>query len=114
MRTHACIAVVLAVLGAAAGPGAAAQTVSLNGSMGTRQALLVIDGRPRVVEVGASVMGVRLISLSATQAEVDVAGQRRLLLRGHRFDLFHRRCFLGALLVGCADRWSHEQAEDQE
>lgn len=82
MRARACFTALCAVLGLSAGPGAAAQTVSLNGSMGTRQALLVIDGRPRVVEVGASVMGVRLISLSATQAEVDVAGQRRLLFAG--------------------------------
>jgi aspartyl protease family protein len=59
-----------------------AQTVTLNGGMGTRQALLVIDGMPRVVEVGATVQGVRLLSLSATQAEVDVGGQRRLLLAG--------------------------------
>ena len=59
-----------------------AQTVTLNGSMGTRQALLVIDGVPRVLEVGAAVQGVRLLSLSATQAEVDIGGQRRLLFAG--------------------------------
>ena len=59
-----------------------AQTVTLNGSMGTRQALLVIDGVPRVLEVGATAQGVRLLSLSATQAEVDVGGQRRLLFAG--------------------------------
>jgi len=69
-----------AILTAAA--SASAQTVTLNGSMGTRQALLVIDGVPRVVGVGATVQGVRLLSLSATQAEVDVGGQRRLLLAG--------------------------------
>ena len=34
---------------------AQAQTVTLNGSMGTRQALLVIDGVPRVLEIGATV-----------------------------------------------------------
>ena len=50
--------------------------------MGARQALLVIDGVPRVVEVGATVQGVRLVSLSGTQAEVDVGGQRRLLVAG--------------------------------
>ncbi len=61
---------------------AIAQTVTLNGSMGTRQALLVIDGVPRVLEVGATAQGVRLLSLSATQAEVDVGGQRRLLFAG--------------------------------
>lgn len=61
---------------------AAAQTVSLNGSMGARQALLVIDGVPRVVEVGATVQGVRLVSLTPAQAEVDVGGKRRLLFAG--------------------------------
>jgi aspartyl protease family protein len=59
-----------------------AQTVTLNGQMGSRQALLVIDGQPRVVEVGATVQGVRLLSLSGTQAEVEVGGQRRVLVAG--------------------------------
>jgi len=61
---------------------ASAQTVTLNGSMGTHQALLVIDGVPRAVEVGATVQGVRLVSLSPTQAEIDVGGQRRTLFAG--------------------------------
>jgi aspartyl protease family protein len=61
---------------------ASGQTVTLNGSMGARHALLVIDGRARVVEIGATVQGVRLISLSTTQAEVDVGGQRRQLVAG--------------------------------
>ena len=61
---------------------AVAQTVTLNGSMGARQALLVIDGVPRVVEVGASVLGVRLLSLSGTQAEIEAAGTRRTLVAG--------------------------------
>ena len=61
---------------------ASAQTVTLNGNMGSRQALLVIDGAPRVVEVGATVQGVRLVSLSPTQAEIDVGGARRLLFAG--------------------------------
>ena len=78
MRATPLIAsLLLAVAGAAT-----AQTVTLNGSMGTRQALLVIDGVPRVLEVGATALGVRLLSLSATQAEVDVGGQRRLLFAG--------------------------------
>lgn len=59
-----------------------AQTVTLNGQMGSRQALLVIDGQPRVVEVGGTVQGVRLLSLSGTQAEVEVGGQRRVLVAG--------------------------------
>ena len=61
---------------------AQAQTVTLNGQMGSRQALLVIDGQPRVVEVGATVQGVRLLSLSGSQAEVEVGGQRRVLVAG--------------------------------
>ena len=69
---------IAATLGALSLP-AHAQTVTLNGSMGTRQALLVIDGVPRVVSIGATVQGVRLVSLSATQAEVDVGGLRRVL-----------------------------------
>jgi aspartyl protease family protein len=60
----------------------AAQTITLNGSMGARQALLVIDGVPRVLEIGATVQGVRLVSLAGTQAEIDVAGKRRLLVAG--------------------------------
>jgi aspartyl protease family protein len=59
-----------------------AQTVTLNGNMGTRQALLVIDGVPRVLEVGATAQGVRLLSLSTTQAEIEVGGVRRLLFAG--------------------------------
>jgi aspartyl protease family protein len=74
--------ILAALLAVAASAAASAQTVTLNGSMGTRQALLVIDGVPRVVEVGAYVLGVRLLSLSATQAEVDVGGTRRLLFAG--------------------------------
>ena len=70
---------------------ASAQTVTLNGSMGSRQALLVIDGSPRVVEIGASVLGVRLISLSGSQAEIDIGGTRRTLTAG-----------AGAVRVGAA------------
>ena len=61
---------------------AVAQTVTLNGSMGARQALLVIDGVPRVVEVGHSVLGVRLLSLSGSQAEIESSGTRRTLVAG--------------------------------
>jgi aspartyl protease family protein len=67
---------------AAATPLAAAQSVTLNGAIGTRQALLVIDGQPRAVAVGATVKGVRLLSLWPTHAEVEVGGQRRTLALG--------------------------------
>ena len=61
---------------------ASAQTVTLNGSMGSQQALLVIDGVPRVVNVGATAQGVRLVSLSGSQAEIEVDGKRRTLVAG--------------------------------
>ena len=61
---------------------ASAQTVTLNGNMGTRQALLVIDGVPRVLGVGAAAQGVRLLSLSTSQAEIEVGGVRRVLFAG--------------------------------
>jgi aspartyl protease family protein len=61
---------------------AAAQSVTLNGSIGSQQALLVIDGQPFAVGVGKEVKGVRLLSLSGPQAEVAVGGARRTLLLG--------------------------------
>lgn len=78
MRIAALIAAALVSLGASV----CAQTVTLNGSMGARQALLVIDGVPRVVAVGATVQGVRLVSMSDTHAEVEVGGRRQLLVSG--------------------------------
>lgn len=61
---------------------ALAQTVTMNGAIGTRQALLVIDGHPQAVAVGSTVKGVRLLSLSPTQAEVEIGGARRTLTLG--------------------------------
>lgn len=61
---------------------ASAQTVTLNGAIGTRQALLVIDGQPQAVAVGATVKGVRLLALTPTQAEVELGGARRTLTLG--------------------------------
>lgn len=68
----------LAVLAA----GAAAQTVSLQGSMGGTKALLVIDGQPQMLSVGGSARGVTLRRLGDGEAEVDVGGQLRLLRLG--------------------------------
>jgi aspartyl protease family protein len=74
----------IALTAAALGGGgfAAAQTVTLNGRLGSQQALLVIDGQPHAVPVGNSVKGVRVLSLTATQAEVTVDGTRRTLTIG--------------------------------
>jgi aspartyl protease family protein len=74
VRGHALAAVLaLAVVGAQA-----QIKVGFNGLMGDR-ALLVIDGQPRVLGVGASSGGVRLLAVSPTQAQVDVQGERRTL-----------------------------------
>ena len=60
----------------------AAQTVTFNGHIGTQKALLVIDGEPLTVTVGTTVRGVRLLTLSETQAEVEVGAARRTLALG--------------------------------
>jgi aspartyl protease family protein len=60
---------------------AAAQTVSMGGSLGSN-ALLVIDGKPRNVAVGATVEGVRLVSVSGNDAVVEVKGKRLTLRLG--------------------------------
>ncbi len=60
---------------------AAAPSVALGGTMGDR-ALLVIDGQPRTVAVGASSGGVRLLSLTGGGAEVEIDGRRLRLALG--------------------------------
>ena len=64
------------------GFAATAQSVTMNGSLGTQKALLVIDGQPYAVTVGSTVKGVRLLSLSGNQVEVEVGGARRTVLLG--------------------------------
>jgi aspartyl protease family protein len=61
---------------------AAAQTVTLNGTMGSQHGLLVIDGQPHSVAVGTAVKGVRLLSLGDNRAVVEVQGARRTLIAG--------------------------------
>jgi hypothetical protein len=63
-----------AILLACAG-AASAQTVSMGGSLGSN-ALLVIDGKPKTVAVGATVDGVRLLSVTGNEAVVEVKGKR--------------------------------------
>lgn len=67
---------------AATAAAVAAQTVTLNGSIGTRAALLVIDGQPRTVAVGTTAHGVRLLAVGDGSAEIEVGGQRRTLRIG--------------------------------
>lgn len=56
--------------------------VALSGTMG-QQALLVIDGgNPRAVRVGDAAQGVKVISVGAGEAQVEIAGLRRTLRVG--------------------------------
>jgi aspartyl protease family protein len=75
------IALAIAALGSCAA-ASAAQSVTLNGRLGSQQALLVIDGQPHAVTVGSSIKGVRVLAVSPTQAEVVIDGTRRTLLLG--------------------------------
>jgi aspartyl protease family protein len=75
------IAALMGVMVALVSPGAWAQAVSLSGSLGDK-ALLVIDGSPRTVAVGASVQGVKLLSVSGSDAVVEVGGKRVTLPLG--------------------------------
>jgi aspartyl protease family protein len=60
---------------------ASAQTVSMGGSLGSN-ALLVIDGKARTVAVGATVDGIRLVSVTGNEAVVELKGKRVLLRLG--------------------------------
>lgn len=56
--------------------------VQLNGMLGTRAALLLIDGEPLTVQVGGSVKGVRLVALDEDRATVEIGGRRQTLTLG--------------------------------
>ncbi len=58
------------------------QQISFNGSLGGKAALLLIDGEPRTVAVGATVRGVKLLSLDGEHAVIELAGGRQTLLLG--------------------------------
>lgn len=60
---------------------AQAQSVSLAGRMGER-ALLVVNGTPYTVAVGATAAGVKLLRWQGDEAEVDVPGGRLRLRVG--------------------------------
>lgn len=82
MRRLASLVLVGAALAGTAGAEAADRRVALSGSMGS-QALLVIDGgAPRAVAVGATLNGVKLVSLGEAQAVVEVDGRRQTLRLG--------------------------------
>lgn len=72
------VVLALALLAGVAG----AQTVALQGMLGSK-ALLIVDGSaPKTVAVGDTHMGVKVISTSGDQATVEVAGKRQTLRVG--------------------------------
>ena len=78
MAPSHCVALLLGALCA----GAQAQSVSLQGSMGVDKALLMIDGNPQMLAVGASARGVTLRRLGDGEAEVVVGGRTQVLRLG--------------------------------
>lgn len=61
--------------------GASAQTVTLSGSMGDK-ALLVINGAPRMVSLGATYQNVKLVGVTPNEATVELDGKRVALTLG--------------------------------
>lgn len=79
---HVLPALATATLLCAVALPAAAQSVALAGLLGSK-ALLVIDGgQPRSLGVGDTVQGVKLVSLSGDQAQVEMGGKRQTLRLG--------------------------------
>jgi len=62
-------------------PLGAAQTVTFNGRMGDK-ALLVIDGQPHVMTAGQALQGVKVVSVAADEARVEVGGRGIALRQG--------------------------------
>jgi len=76
---HRLLAGWLALLACA---GAAAQSVALQGMLGTK-ALLIVDGAaPRTVAPGESFKGVKVLSTAGDQAVVEIDGKRQTLRVG--------------------------------
>jgi aspartyl protease family protein len=61
---------------------AGAQTVTLQGMLGSKALLVVDGGSPRAVAAGDSWQGVKVLSTSGDQAVVEYAGQRQTLKVG--------------------------------
>lgn len=56
--------------------------VQLNGMLGARSALLIIDGEPRTLDVGGTVKGVKLVAIEDGRAVVEYGGRRQTLTLG--------------------------------
>ena len=82
MGPHACRwTVTLALVCGLAGT-ALAQSVALQGMLGSRALLMVDGGAPRGVAVGDTFQGVKVVSTSGDSAVVEVGGKRLTLRLG--------------------------------
>ena len=65
-------------------PGAAvqAQEVGLAGIMGSKALLMINGAPPRAVQVGATIDGIKLLSVQSDQVVVEIAGRKRPLRVG--------------------------------
>jgi len=59
-----------------------AQSVALQGMLGSKALLIVNGGSPRTVAPGESLQGVKVLSTSGDQAVVEIGGQRHTLRVG--------------------------------
>ena len=73
-------ALLCALLVAVTAP-AAAQSVSMSGSLGDK-AMLIIDGSPRTVAAGQTVQGIKVLSVSGSETVVELNGRRPVLPLG--------------------------------
>lgn len=71
-----------ALLGCLLAPLAGAQSVALSGILGTKALIVVDDNAPKSIAIGETYLGVKLLSTSAEQAQIDVGGVRQTLRLG--------------------------------
>ena len=79
---HAFRSLTLLALAFSLASSAFAQSVALQGMLGTRALLIIDGGPPRSLAVGDSAQGVKLVSVASDSAVVDIAGKRIALRLG--------------------------------
>lgn len=67
---------------AVAAGGAAAQSVTLQGMLGSKALLVVDGGAPKAVAAGETFKGVKVLSTAGDQAVLEVSGQRQTVRVG--------------------------------
>lgn len=81
-RPHLALALAVA-LGSGVMPlSALAQSVAMTGGMGSKALLVVNGGAPKALAAGDTYQGVKVLSVSADQVAVEVAGKRQIVRMG--------------------------------